>query len=211
VTAQLLDAAGGVLARFNSVQGIAHKLRPGETTGFRIDFEGIAGATDRTDPTAGDFRPDAFTPLELDGTVAGIDVYAKAVVTGRGLDRPLTIDQIDMSPTPGGGLVVSGRLLNDGIDTATVPRVLVTGYGASGEVAWVEHRYLADSIAIGHDGVFTVELPPPPVPLGFGPRLFVNGVPAGETSHRATTFAAPQGSGYSAVAVSALAFSREAT
>lgn len=146
VTAQLLASDGRVLAQYDASQVIAHKLLPKESTPFLIEFEGIAGALDVLDPTAGDFDPAARTPLEIvDADVASFSVYTKAVVTGRDLDRSLVAQDVRIE-REGDAWWLVGSLRNDGPETVTIPHLLVGHRNRDAELLWVDHAFVDEAI-----------------------------------------------------------------
>ncbi len=157
ITAQLLSDSSDVLASYNATTVMAHKLLPSETTPFRIDFEGVAGAIQVDDPAAGSFNPEFFTPPQLDAGVEGADVYAKAILTGTDLARDLIAS--DISIHSGVNLSVSGSLFNAGIDIVTIPHVLITLYDLNGDVAWVDHAFVEDAVRPGRTVDFDLQLP----------------------------------------------------
>lgn len=170
VTGQILDADGEVLAQYDAAQITVHKLLPKERAPFRIEFEGIAGALDVEDPSAGEFSPDATTELVIDDeVVAGFAVYTKAVVTGRELGRPLQLQDVRIESVPGGRVLV-GTLRNDGTTEVTIPRLLLTHRDPDGRVLWVENAYIESAIrpqrsvefrvpVADTDGIEAVDLP----------------------------------------------------
>lgn len=158
VTGQILDADGGVLAQWDAAQITLHKLLPKERAPFRIEFEGIAGALDVRDPTAGEFTPGASTALRIDADqVAGFALYTKAVVTARELDRPLQVQDARIIDVPGGRELV-GTLRNDGTVEVTIPRLLVTTRDRNGRILWVDRAYLETAIRPQRSVEFRVPL-----------------------------------------------------
>ncbi len=146
VTGQILDRDGEVLAQYDAAQITVHKLLPKERAPFRIEFEGIAGALDVRDPTAGEFAPEATTALVIDDErVAGFAVYTKAVVTARELNRPFEVQDARIVDDPEGSFLV-GTLRNDGTSEVTVPHVLLTYRDEDGRLLWVDHAYLPDAV-----------------------------------------------------------------
>ncbi len=146
VTAILYDEEGNELSQYNAQQVIMHKLMPKEVTPFRVDFEGVAGAVLDDLDTAGDFHPDAYSPLMLEDPVAAFEVYGKAVVTGRDLDRSVAVQDIQVTMDEEGQAWLSGEVRNFGLSEATIPHVFITYYDAAGQVAWVDHYYLEEGI-----------------------------------------------------------------
>ncbi len=120
VTAVLRDAGGLEVRRNNAATAIIHKLLPGERTPFRIDFVG---------PNAPDHLED----------VSNFEVFARAVVTQRNLERSLG----SWTRQESGGLRAS--VFNVGTHEVTIPRALVSLYDSKG-IAWVEERDLIEAL-----------------------------------------------------------------
>ncbi|MDH3706819.1 MAG: hypothetical protein OES57_12185, partial [Acidimicrobiia bacterium] len=158
VTGRLRGADGALLASYDGGQATVSKVRPGETVPFRVDFEGVAGATDLADPTAGDFDPDATTDLALREAVASYDLVVRAVVTATDLER-LGVGELRLEPD--GSWRLRGRLHNDLTTTATLPIVTVAQLDERGAVRWVDLHYLADGIRPQRSGGFSMPLTDP--------------------------------------------------
>lgn len=159
VTGILYDERGNELTRYNAQTAMIHKLLPGETTPFRIDFEGVAG-TLLTDTLMRDFRPDDFTPPSLLSPATDFHVAARAVVTGRNLDRTLAVQDMNVEIGVTGTLTLTGRLLNIGAQEATVPHMLITLYDQRGRVAWVADHTLDQAVRPQRSVPFSITIPP---------------------------------------------------
>ncbi len=170
ISAQFRDKNGKLLATYDAAQTTLHKLLPGESTPFRIDFESIAGTTEvnreflgpkateeNTKPIAGipirqtgpiEFDPTVITPLVLPDGVdpASTDVYARAVVLGREQRRGLQVNELRIEKDPDGTEFIVGILRNDATVEASVPMLLFSYYNANGDLAWVESHYLERSL-----------------------------------------------------------------
>ena len=120
LTAILRDRDGWELRRNNAGTAILHKLLPGEHTPFRVEFHG------------------AEAPNRI-ADVFSFEVFAKAVVTGRDLERSLAAW---VTPT---ATMLRATIANTGTREATVPRALISLYDANG-LAWVEERAIIDAI-----------------------------------------------------------------
>ena len=120
LTAILRDRDGWELRRNNAGTAILHKLLPGERTPFRVEFHG------------------AQAPNRIED-VRSFEVFAKAVVTGRDLERSLAAW---VTPAP---KMLKATIANTGTREATVPRALISLYDANG-LAWVEERAIIDAI-----------------------------------------------------------------
>jgi hypothetical protein len=161
VTAILYDAQGNILTSYNAQTVMVHKLFPKEVTPFRVDFEGVAGAVLSDTVTAGDFRPEAYSPVNFQSPVASFQVYAKAVVTGRDLYRDVSVQDLHVGANAQGESNVAGRLLNVGTLEAVIPHVLVTYYDAQNRVVWVDQTFIENAIRPQRTQPFSIRIPAP--------------------------------------------------
>jgi hypothetical protein len=175
VQAQLRDPSGELLASWDAAQLLIHKLRPGASSPFRIEFQSIAGtgavgsevnggvAVDVDSQTARsvvsvepqddvgpvEFDPRTITPLTLPkgSLVASVDVYARAVVSRVVAPSGLVIDAVHTEVREDGETYITGIVRNDGVNEATVPHLLVSYFDLDRTLVWVDHLYLPSSIA----------------------------------------------------------------
>jgi hypothetical protein len=131
VTVLLRDARGAELMRENVGTLMLHKLLPGERTPFRVDFAGVNA------------------PEDLE-SVAEFEVFAKAVVTERDLERGVA------AWLRSNGSRLEGRVYNVGTQDATIPRALLSLYDARG-LAWMKSHTLLDAVAPRFDAPLTLE------------------------------------------------------
>ena len=145
----LRDADGARLASYDANQSSVHQVLPGETVPFRIEFEERAGAFDRDDPAAGDFDPLAYAVPVIEAEVDLVEVSSRAVITGGQLERVLDLTQARIVSSVGdgrNGVTFDVRLRNTGSSPATVPRVSVSYLDEFGDVVWVDHHWVPDSV-----------------------------------------------------------------
>ncbi|MEM7537996.1 MAG: hypothetical protein AAF639_37845 [Chloroflexota bacterium] len=145
VKAYLYDDENEELSWYNAQQIMMHKLLPKEVTPFRVEFEGVAGAKLEDLNDVGDFRPDAFTPIDLRKPIAAFDVFAESTITTRDLYRDVTTQNLTMIER-GGDFYLQGQLFNTGIQEATVPHILITFYDENNQVVWVDHAYIERAV-----------------------------------------------------------------
>jgi hypothetical protein len=147
VRATIFDTAGAELTTYNAADGTIHKMLPFEVVPFRVDFEGVAGLALEEAATSMSFEPgETFAyRLPAGAELGGYDVYGKAVITQYDLLREVSIQDL-RATMAGGQLFLSGQLINTGLIEAVVPHLLVTLYNENGEVAWVDHTYLRESV-----------------------------------------------------------------
>ena len=125
-----------------------HKVLPGETVPFRVAFEGVATVSDGSiaaNEQAGVFDPDSVVQLTLTEDVASYEVEAKALVTGRNLER-LVVSDLAHSPGESGSGRITATISNRGTETATIPVAVVSLLNVDGEVLWVEPQPLSNAI-----------------------------------------------------------------
>jgi hypothetical protein len=182
ITAQLRDSNSKLLATYDAAQTTLHKLLPGESTPFRIDFEsttdtitanaeflGKKATKENTKPAAPDpdrksgpleFDPSVVTPLQLPDGVspATTNISARAVVLGRESRRGLQVIGLGIQSDNKGAQFIVGTLRNDTVFEASVPMLLFSYYDRDGELAWVESEYLEQSILAQRSRPFRIPL-----------------------------------------------------
>lgn len=174
VTARFLGEDGETLVEHNAALVTASKVLPRETVPFRIDIEAIAGAADAKDEAAGEFQPDLFATPDLGPRdIANIELITKAVVTGRDLQRDLQPQHLRVVVDD--TVTLLGELRNDGVETATVPQVLITLIDEEGNVGWVDSVWIDQAIRPQRIGSFSVELTKPDVLTALDVPLIVYG------------------------------------
>ncbi len=148
VTAIVYDVNGTILTAYNAQTAAIHKLLPKEVSPFRVDFEGVAGSTGTTISTGIEFKANQRFPVERSiwEQAASIQVYAKAVVTGRDLYRDVAVQDLAVTTDASGKLLLTGDLHNTGTVEAVIPHILITYYDAAGSVVWVQEIFLPESI-----------------------------------------------------------------
>lgn len=160
VTGRLQGAGGTPLATYHAGEGTVHKVLPGETVPFRVAFEGVATveADDlATDEQAGVFDPDSVVQLMLEEDVVSYEVEAKALVTGRNLER-LVVSDIVIDESSAGDHRLTATISNRGTETATIPMVIVSLLDEDGEVLWVQSEPLSTAIRSQRAGEVEFEL-----------------------------------------------------
>ena len=133
---------------------IEQRLLPAETAGFRVDFEGVLSL----DEAADSFDPTLFIPPEFDAAPTGAEIEARALVTGADLYRGVALNSLQVSESEN-ALKVSGLAVNTGTETATIIRILVLLYDATGQPVWTEAGYVETNIYPGQSAPFTFNLP----------------------------------------------------
>ncbi len=151
LSATIYDSHGNELVWYNASEVMLHKLFPQEITPFRVDFEGVAGDTLESAAANFEFDPDQRWAYSLPRTaeIGRFSAFGRAIATDRDLLRDVAAQDITFvadttvtTPT----LRLRGQLINNGVIEAIVPHLLITLYDADGNVRWVDHHYLRESI-----------------------------------------------------------------
>lgn len=208
VTADLVDPQGRSVASYNAQTSVAHLLLPGQSTPFRVDFEGIATAADLAEGPV--FTPQSRTALTLpSGTrVSDARVYVKAVVASRETDLRSAVGLQGLRVR---GSRVVGFLRNDGLVDATVPRILVSLLDRNGEVGWTQEVVLDSAVRAQRTLPFSFTVTPRhEVSLVARATTFDNGLPGSPAPFQAAAqLPAAAGSGWSSLRLDVLTFSRD--
>ncbi len=251
VQAELRDPGGTLLAEWDASQVLIHKLRPGQTSPFRIEFQSIAGVGDYGVEADGgvkdagtgstgvggtrgasvnvspvksssanlhgpvEFDPQTITPLVLapSATVGSVGVYAQAVVTAAAPPSDLQILGAHTVRTPSGGYAIAGQIRNDGTTQAAVPHLLLAYTGADGKLAWVDHAYLAHSVAPQASSPFQVAIADsaPLKDSGIAPGVYAGPVHSPPAALPAPTLTLPAATGFTTVSLWTDSYYRGAT
>ena len=160
VTGRLRGAGGEALATYHAGIGTVHKVLPGETVPFRIAFEGVAAVDSVGKPAneqTGTFDPTSTVQLRLSEEVVSFEVEAKALVTGRNLQR-LAVSNVLIEQDEQATATLSATIANPGTETATIPMVIVSMLDESGEVLWVDSQPLSTALRSQRAGEIRIEL-----------------------------------------------------
>ena len=130
------------------------RLLPTETSGFRIDFEGVLSLDD----PATSFDPTMFIPPILKGTPTSAGLEARALVAGADLYRGVALNSVRVTNVDGQP-VIQGLAVNTGTETATIVRVIALMYDTDGRPVWAEAGYVETNIYPGQSAPFSMTLP----------------------------------------------------
>jgi hypothetical protein len=159
-----------------------------------------------------EFDPAQITPLVLgaDVTPASIGVYARAVVTPRGATRGLQVTGLHVEQS-GDQQYLVGEIRNDMTVEAAIPHLLIAYTDAQGEMAWVDHAYLADSVAPQRRTPFRIPLADRDgiKPSGLPTSTYTGADKELEAARRPATVAAPESNGFAGITVYASTYIRD--
>ena len=211
VTGRLRGEDGTELAEYQAGIGTVHKVLPGETVPFRVSFEGVVESAEDVDAEWGVFDPDNVVQLVLDDEAASYEVEAKALVTGRNLER-LVVEDVQISGT-GTQRTLSATIANATTDSATLPLIVVSYLDDRGEVLWVDATPMSTAVRSQRERRVEIELVDlsqlETVDLPF--EHFDNGLLTGNEAafSSSATIAMPGDNEVAALRVTAITFERE--
>lgn len=138
--------------------GIASPFRllPGESAPFRIDFEGRLSLEDAK-RYAG-FDPSIYIPPILENEPAGAKLRSTALATEAGLYRDFTIARIT-HVIEGGELVIRGELINNGLHSIAMAKLLAGFYDEAARVRWVAAGFSRMIVRPGQMAPFEIRAP----------------------------------------------------
>ena len=145
------------LARSSVATLIGQRLLPGETSGFRVGFEGVLSLDDARDRK--EFDPTLFIPPELDAEPQTARIEARALVAGQDLYRGVSLNGVTVTDVRGNP-VIEGLAVNAGTKTASIVRIVVLAYDGDGKPIWIDAGYVETNIYPGQSAPFRIELPP---------------------------------------------------
>ena len=93
--------------------------------------------------------------ITLDGEVASYEVEAKALVTGRNLER-LTVEDVQIKA--GEDRTLSATIANASTDDATLPLVVVSYLDDRGDVLWVDATPMSTAVRSQRERQIEIDL-----------------------------------------------------
>lgn len=154
----LADLMAGDTLLSSKAAGIwgGERLLPAETSGFRIDFDGVLSLTDAE--TRGGFDPELFLPPEFDQAPETARLEARSQAEPRNLYRGVTLNGLRFRENDG-DLNATGLVVNTGTEVATIVRVEFLLYGSDGLPLWMDAGFLKTNLYPGQSAPFEISLP----------------------------------------------------
>lgn len=181
IKATLYSKNNKEVASYNAKDVIKHKLLPKETTPFRVDFEGIAWASEDEQIPA-TFNPKEFTEIELTEAPSLFNLQVQANIATTDLYDGLSINGFEISSSK-----LQGELFNTGIQNATIPELIISYYNDAEELIWVENTYLEESVRPQRKGDFSINISEKKsieIVNNSMDLIFINGKPNSEIKHQ---------------------------
>lgn len=190
IKATLYNETNDEITHYDAKDVIKHKLLPKETTPFRIDFEGIAWATNES-KIPNTFNPNEFTEVSFNEIPIIFNIQIQANVAVTDLYDDLSLNALEINDN-----TIKGTLFNTGIQNATIPELLVCYYNKNKELIWVNNHYLEESVRPQRKRSFTIEVidyPALEVLKDSTELIFINGKPNTEIKLNTSEIIEPSG------------------
>ncbi|MHA6263525.1 hypothetical protein ACXYMO_10000 [Arenibacterium sp. CAU 1754] len=144
------------LAQKAAGQWGGQRLLPAESTGFRVEFDGVLSLRDAQ--SLGTFDPKQFLPPEFNAKPTGGALEARALVNTNNLYRGVTLNGLRFEQQES-ALNLSGLAVNTGTETATIIRINVLLFGPSGRPLWVDAGFVETNLYPGQSTEFSLAFP----------------------------------------------------
>lgn len=151
-----LHAEQSRLARKAAGKWGGHRLLPAESSGFRVEFDGVLSLSDAK--TMGRFDPEQFLPPEYDRPPSKGVLETRALVGVKNLYRGVALNDLRFTDRDG-KLVVSGLAVNTGTETATVIRISILLFDTEGAPRWVDAGHVDSNVYPGQSTPFEFNFP----------------------------------------------------
>ncbi|MFV0333167.1 MAG: hypothetical protein ACK5JR_03735 [Tropicimonas sp.] len=134
-----------------------NRLLPAESSGFRIDFEGVLSLDDAR--ANGEFDPAMYIPPELPMPPQLAVIEARSVVSTNELYRGIGLNNLRPVVGPD-GITITGQAVNTSTEIATLARVTALLFDLEGKPVWADAGFVEQNIFPGQSTPFTLHLPP---------------------------------------------------
>ncbi len=175
--ATLYDEKDNILASYNVMYVMKHKLMPKEVTSFKVDFESIAWLKN-TDVKPKTFNPNEFSEAKIIKKPVNFDIQCAGNVATSDLYTQVALSDFEIQ-----GDNFSGALFNFGIQESTIPQILVSYYNYKKELIYVDYFFLREGVRVQRKQYFnykTLDLKKCSILQSGLENCFVNGLPSVE-------------------------------
>ncbi len=132
------------------------RLLPAETAGFRIDFDDVLSLDDAA--ATGQFDPTMWIPPTLDAAPTSASVTGRALVAGADLYRGVSLNGIRVVMSDAGP-VLTATAVNNGVESATIVRVVAVLYDEAGAAVWSQAGYVETNMYPGQSAALHMAFP----------------------------------------------------
>ncbi|MEP3654746.1 MAG: hypothetical protein ABJO36_07610 [Litorimonas sp.] len=146
VLARAVDTNSGTEFKQHAGRIGPHRLLPGESSAFRIDFEGYLKIQDQ--PFNAAYNPDEFSVPEFDGLPSDIDLSVSTTVCSPAYYKSVTFSDINVRENDDRE-VLAVTVTNAGTEIVSTLQLKLSYVDADGSLMWVEPFYLQNNLIPG--------------------------------------------------------------
>jgi len=195
ISAQTESEDSSVSLKQHSGRVGTHRLLPGETSAFRIDFEGYLKIQDQDYNAA--YNPEQFSVTELETLPSAIGMSLSTTVCSPLYYKSLRCAEIKMRKGAEGN-VLALKVINTGTEIVSTLQLKLSYFDYQENLRWVEPFYLQNNLLPGEERDITILLSEIPerslIPID---RVTINGKPSSITRSAQALYGVklPQNSG----------------
>lgn len=156
VLAQTIDPASETEFKQHAGRIGPHRLLPGESSAFRIDFEGYLKIQDQ--PFNGAFNPDEFSLPEFNSLPSDVDLSISTTVCSPAYYKSVTFSDIGVSKTEEDHALTI-TVSNTGTEIVSTLQLKLSYVDANGRLIWVGQYYLQNNLIPGEVRRIQIPLP----------------------------------------------------
>ena len=153
IMAQTVSNGSAIMLEQHSGRVGAHRLLPGESSAFRIDFEGYLKIQDQDFNAA--YDPEQFSVAELDTLPSGISLAISTTVCAPDYYKSLSLTDINISQD---GQSLELSVTNDGTEIVSTLQMKLSYLNSENRLIWVEPFYLQNNLIPGETRQISVPL-----------------------------------------------------
>jgi len=154
VLAQTVDPTSETKFKQHAGRIGPHRLLPGESSAFRIDFEGYLKIQDQ--PLNAAYNPDEFSLPEFSSLPSDVDLSISTTVCSPAYYKSVTFSDIDVSKTQDDH-ALTVTVSNTGTEILSTLQLKLSYVDADGRLIWVEPYYLQNNLLPGE--VRSIQIP----------------------------------------------------
>jgi hypothetical protein len=132
----------------------SHRLLPGESSAFRIDFEGYLKIQDQ--PFNAAYNPDEFSVLEFDSLPSDVNLSLSTTVCTPAYYKSVTFSDIQVSKKEDGPALAI-TVTNTGTEIVSTLQLKLSYMDAESRLIWIEPYYLQNNLIPGE--VRNIQIP----------------------------------------------------
>ncbi len=153
INGSLYNKENTLLASYNVMHQMKHKLLPKEVSSFKMNFEGVAWSNQKEEGPK-TFNPKEFTDIDIKDIPSVFELQCAGNVATKDLYKSLVLQELNIEERK-----ISGTLFNAGLQEVTIPQLLFSYYNENKELIWVDHYFVPEGVRQQRKLFFSTYLP----------------------------------------------------